>query len=212
LAFPQITITVKRVGFLVIIEGTGASITFHPNDKDRTYDAIIHKCKELGYDLTADNSNDPDAKYQRQNIEMQLTEIYKDYYLERENKLISDAEHLINLAASEIKAQFKDQTGQHYVQIERDGHNEILNMDYEEFNLFLSSIYYKFENKVLGKETSNNAKTLLKSFTKEQRKLHVRIAMIDDAIHYDLCDENWQSVKIKEAVGSLSTILVCTNQ
>ena len=36
--------------------------------------------------------------------------------------------------------------------IERDEHREILNMDYQEFDLFLSNIFYKSENKVLSKD------------------------------------------------------------
>jgi hypothetical protein len=69
-------------------------------------------------------------------------------------------------------------------------------MDYQEFDLFLSNIFYKSENKVLSKDTSNNTKRLLKSFTKEKRTLHNRVAKIGDTIYYDLCDELWKCVKI----------------
>jgi hypothetical protein len=67
--------------------------------------------------------------------------------------------------------------------IERDDHGEILNMDYQEFDLFLSNIFYKSENKVLSKDTSNNTKRLLKSFTKEKRTLHNRVANIGNTIY-----------------------------
>ena len=69
-------------------------------------------------------------------------------------------------------------------------------MDHEEFNLFLSKIFYESEDKILSRETSNNAKTLLKSFTTEQKHLYNRVAKIDDAIYYDLNDESGQCVKI----------------
>ena len=97
---------------------------------------------------------------------------------------------------AEIKEQFTDQTGSFYAAIERDGHREILNMDYQEFDLFLSNIFYNSENKVLSKDTSNNTKRLLKSFTKEKRTLHNRVAKIGDTLYYDLCDEHWKCVKI----------------
>jgi hypothetical protein len=139
-ASPQISITIKRLGHIILIEGTGGSVTFYPNDKDKTYNAIVAKCEELGSDLSIDNE-DFETKYERHNIDIQLTEIYKQYYEQRETRKVSDAEHLVNLAASEIKEQFIDQTGMHYVVIERDDHREILNMDYQEYDLFLSHIY-----------------------------------------------------------------------
>lgn len=53
MAAPQISTTICRSGFIIEIEGTWASVTFYPYDKDKTY-AIVAKCKELGQDLTAD--------------------------------------------------------------------------------------------------------------------------------------------------------------
>lgn len=80
--------------------------------------------------------------------------------------------------------------------IERDEHREILNMDYQEFDIFLSNIFYKSENKVLSKDSSNNTKRLSKSFTKEKRTLHNSVAKFGNTIYYDLCDELWKCVKI----------------
>lgn len=96
----------------------------------------------------------------------------------------------------EIKEQFKDQTGAYYAIVEKGDHKEALNMDHQEFDLFLSNIFYNSEDKVLSRETSNNAKTLLKSFTTKQKHLYNRIAKIDDTIYYDLNDESGQCVKI----------------
>ena len=112
------------------------------------------------------------------------------------NKKTSDSEHLFLLASSEIKDQFTDQTGSFYADIERDGHREILNMDYQEFDLYLSNIFFRSEDKVLSKDTSNNTKRLLKSFTKEKRTLYNRVAKISDTLYYDLCNEHWKCVKI----------------
>jgi hypothetical protein len=103
---------------------------------------------------------------------------------------------LFSLVIGEIKEQFKDQTGAYYAVVEKGDHKEVLNMDHQEFDLFLSKIFYESEDKILSRETSNNAKTLLKSFTTEQKHLYNRVAKIDDAIYYDLNDESGQCVKI----------------
>ena len=141
-----------RQGYLIIVEGLNSSVTFYPNDKDKTFGALIGALKELGSDLAPDEIH---------NLDIQVTNIYKEYYEQRANKKIADSEHLFLLVSSEIKEQFTDQTGAFYAAIERDGHREILNMDYEEFDLFLSNIFYKSENKVLSKDTSNNTKKIV---------------------------------------------------
>jgi hypothetical protein len=90
---------------------------------------------------------------ERLNLDVQLTHIYKEYYQQRAENKISDAQHLVNLSAAEIKDQFTDETGAYYVIIERDGHKELLNMDYQKFDLFMSSIFYNSVNKILSKDT-----------------------------------------------------------
>lgn len=182
----EVSVTIVRHGRLIIIEGINASVTFYPNDRDKTVKALMDKFKELEYDQSQSEIND---------LDVQLTNIYKEYYEQREKRKISDAEHLVLLAAGEIKGQFRDETGAYYAVIEKNDHKEILNMDYEQFHLFLSKLFYESENKVLSKDTANNALRLLKSFTNETRTLHNRVGQTEDGIYYDLCDENWSSVK-----------------
>jgi hypothetical protein len=183
----DVTISISRQGFLIIVDGIGCSVTFYPTDKDKTFNAVVDKLKELGSDV---------SDHERMNLDVQLTNVYKEYYEQRADKKISDAQHLINLAAAEIKEQFRDETGALYVIIEKDQHKEILNMDYQEFDMFMSNIFYNSENKILSKDTLNNTKRLLKSFSKEKRTLHNRVATIGDLLYYDLSDEQWQCVKI----------------
>jgi hypothetical protein len=97
------TTRLKRIGHLIEIEVPDLSVTFHPIDIDKTHDSILSKCKELypGYQWT---------EIQLRDIDTQLTEIYKDYNVERNKCRISEADHLVNLAMSHIKQQFKDQT------------------------------------------------------------------------------------------------------
>ena len=97
---------------------------------------------------------------------------------------------------SHIKQQFKDQTGAFYAVIEKNNHDELLKMNSEEFNRYLSKLYYDTENKVISKNTINNSKRVLESFTTETRTLYNRLAKIGNTIYYDLNNEEWQCVKI----------------
>jgi hypothetical protein len=153
--------------------------------------AIISKCTELylGYKFSDTELRD---------IDVQLTEIYNDYAEERDKHRVSDAEHLVYLARSQIKQQFRDQTGAFYAVIERNGHDELLKMSSEEFNRYLTRLYFDSEtkNKVITRVTINNAKRLLESFTTDRRTLYNRIAKIGDSMYYDLNNEERQCIKL----------------
>jgi hypothetical protein len=185
------TVRLIRNHHLIEIESPDASVTFHPLDFDETYRAIILKCNELylGYQFSDTELRD---------IDVQLTEIYKDYAEERDKHKVSDADHLVYLAKSQIKQQFRDQTGAFYAVIERNGHDELLKMSSEEFNRYLSRLYFDSEtkNRVITGVTINNAKRLLESFTTDTRTLYNRIAKIGDTIYYDLNNEQRQCIKI----------------
>ena len=179
----------KRFGHLIEVEDPDMSVTFHPNNIDKTHDAILSKCDELysGYQWT---------EIQFRDIDRQLTEIYNDYEEARNKRRITEAEHLVNLTMSQIKQQFEDQTGAFYAVIEKNDHEEILNMNSEEFSRYLSSLYYNTENRVVSKNIINNSKRVIESFTTETRTIHNRIAKIEDTIYYDLNNEESQCVKI----------------
>ncbi|MGA6990216.1 MAG: hypothetical protein WBX81_07365, partial [Nitrososphaeraceae archaeon] len=187
----SMTVRLIRNRHLIEIESPDASVTFHPLDFDKTYKTIISKCTELylGYKF---------SDIELRDIDFQLNEIYKDYAEERDKHRVSDAEHLVYLAKSHIKQQFRDQTGAFYAVIERNEHDELLKTSSEEFNRYLSRLYYDSENKnkVIPRVTINNAKRLLESFTTDTRTLYNRIAKIDDTIYYDLNNEQRQCIKI----------------
>lgn len=179
----------KRIGHLIEIEDPDLSVTFHPTDPEKSFAAIISRCDELypGYQWT---------EIQYRDIDRQLTEIYKDYDESRNKRRISEADHLVNLAMSQIKQQFKDQTGTFYAVIEKNGHDELLDMNSEEFNRYLSKLYYDTETKVIKKGPINDSKRVIESFTTESRTLYNRIAKVGNTIYYDLNNEERQCVKI----------------
>lgn len=187
----SVMVRLKRTRYMIELDSPDVNVTFHPNEIDKTYNSIVSKCAELypDYALTETELRD---------IDFQLREIYRDYDEERNKHSIRDEEHLVYLAKSQINEQFIDQTGSFYAVIEKDGHNEMLNMDSEEFDMYLCRLYYESEtkNKILTGYTINNSKRLLKSFSNATRTIYTRIAKKDDTIYYDLNNERWQSVEI----------------
>lgn len=183
------TVRLNRTRYSIEVESPDITVTFHPNDYDRTYNSITSKCSELypGYQFT---------EIELRDIEVQLTEIYRDYAEDRNKRKIGDGEHLLYLARSQIKQQFRDQTGAIYAVIERDGHDELLKMNSDEFDRYLGKLFFDAENKVITKNIINNSKRILESFTTETQTLYHRIAKLDDTIYYDLNNEQWQCVKI----------------
>lgn len=103
---------------------------------------------------------------------------------------------MVNLAKSQIKEQFRDQTGAIYFVIERDGHDEMLKSNSNEFDRYLSRLYYDADNKVATQSIIKNSKRLLESYTTETRTLYHRITKIGNTVYYDLNNEEWQCVKI----------------
>ena len=183
------TTRLQRIGHLIEIEDPDLSVTFHPTDPDKTFAAIISKCDDLypGYQWT---------EIQHRDIDRQLSEIYKDYDESRNKRRITEADHLVNLAMSHLKQQFKDQTGAFYAIIEKNGHDELLDMNSKEFNRYLSKLYYDTEGKVIRSSTIDNSKRVLESFTTESRTLYNRLAKIGNNIYYDLNNEERQCIKI----------------
>jgi hypothetical protein len=179
----------KRINHLIEVEDPDLSVTFHPTDPDKTFSALITRCNELypGYQWT---------EIQYRDIDRQLAEIYKDYDESRNKRRISEADHLVNLAMSRIKRQFKDQTGAFYAVVEKNGHDELLDMNSEAFNRYLSKLFYDIENRVISTSSINNSKRVIESFTTKPQTIYNRLAKIGNTIYYDLNNEQRQCVKI----------------
>ena len=194
---PLMSFELRRVGHQIIIEGLDTTVTFYPADKDKTLKEILEKCRAFGYDLTEHNS---ECVKELSYIDSQLTEIYKTY--DEHETTQRDPELLLDLLQSEVKDQFRDETGAHYVIIERDDHPDILSIDSEEFDMFMRAIFYKNTGRVIGRDSVTNTKMLLKAFTNKQKILYNRSAKIGDSIFYDLGNENRKCIEVtKESWG-----------
>ena len=193
-AYSEVFIQLKRNGGLIEIVATNASVTFRPDDIQKTFNDIVSKCNEL-------DPENPVSYTDRRDIDTQLTEIYKEYEEERLKRRIREADHLVYLARSHIKEQFKDQTSAYYVVVEKDGRNQLFKTNSAEFEIYLSRLYYDTatDSKVINRNTINSAKRVIESFTdKETRTLYNRIAKICDTIYYNLNNEESQCVKISK--------------
>lgn len=77
-----VTTRLKRIGYLIEAENPDLSVTFHPTNIDKTNAAIVSKYDDLysGYQWT---------DIQLRDIDVQLTEIYKDYDEARKKHKVS---------------------------------------------------------------------------------------------------------------------------
>jgi hypothetical protein len=60
----EISVSICRQGFLILVDRIGCSVTFYPNNKDKTFNALVDKLKDLGSDL---------SDHERLNIDLQLS-------------------------------------------------------------------------------------------------------------------------------------------
>ena len=62
----EVSVSISRQGFLILIYSLGCSITFHPNHKDHTFDALTDRLKEMGVEV---------SDHECLNLDVQLTNI-----------------------------------------------------------------------------------------------------------------------------------------
>jgi hypothetical protein len=79
----QVDVIIKRIGHIVVIEGSGISVNFDPKNYNKTLNALIDSCKLLQPDLVSDKD---EMDYLTRSVQIQLTEIYKEYELEVSDK------------------------------------------------------------------------------------------------------------------------------
>jgi len=79
----QVDVRINKIGHIVEIEGLGISVNFDPKNYRNTMNALVDSCKELQPDLASDKEA---IAYLTRSIQIQLTEIYKDYEQEKESK------------------------------------------------------------------------------------------------------------------------------
>lgn len=106
-------------------------------------------------------------------------------------------EYLFNLVSNHEK--FLDELGVPFVRFESNNHYEIWAVRSHEYLEYLKAELFKQYQLDVGKAKVQLILDYVENQCKASNKtirLYVRIAMKDNAIYYDLCNKDWQIVKI----------------
>ncbi len=96
---------------------------------------------------------------------------------------------------------FHDEQKNQFVRIKVEEHYEILRIKSREFSLYLNKLFYESQDKAIGGDSLKNVLNVLSAralFDGNMHKLHNRVAPQDYGMIYDLCNKNWQGIKISE--------------
>lgn len=119
-----------------------------------------------------------------------------------ECKKETQAEIIIRLVEEKDTILFHDSTKKPYAAIMIDGHREVWLIDDDDFTIWLSNLYYNSDKKPAKKDSLSQAKEVLKARALFENKtaipLETRVAKYDNAIWYNLCNNDWSVLKISD--------------
>lgn len=101
----------------------------------------------------------------------------------------------------------KDQIEEFYAAARIGGHSEVMALKSERFKLFLTKLYYEETGGAPNSDAMRQALKVLEakaSFSENEYKLQRRIALQDEAIYYDLCDKDWNAIKVTKEGSELA--------
>ena len=117
---------------------------------------------------------------------------------EKDNKP-SQADLLVTIGKDRSEL-FHDETGDTFARLLIDAHYEVWPTSSKQYKRWLVHQFYESTGKAPGNETVKQALNVLEAFALFQGrriKLGLRVTKRDDAIWYDLADEQWRAVKIE---------------
>ncbi|MFW5795413.1 MAG: hypothetical protein ACOCV1_08030, partial [Bacillota bacterium] len=109
-------------------------------------------------------------------------------------------EKTLNIISEKEPELLKDQHNAPLIKLDNDFYTEIRPLDPRDTN-WLRYHYYQNFNETIGDNDIKTAiNTLISIAINESKKedLYLRVAEHDDEIYYDLCNDKWQQVRIKE--------------
>ena len=109
-------------------------------------------------------------------------------------------EKIMNMIFEKKPELLKDQFNAPLIKIDNNIYTEIRPLDPRDIN-WLRYHYYQCFNETVGdKDIKTAINTLISIAINESRKeeFYLRVAEHDDVIYYDLCNDRWQQVRIKE--------------
>ena len=111
----------------------------------------------------------------------------------------SQADMLIDACQQSEDTFFQDEYGENYVAIKNNnGNPKILSIEGEEYKNILTTRLYRCIRKTPSRDSINSAIALLKAFAynNPKIKLQKRCYMEDNVLYYDLCNENYDIIKV----------------
>ncbi|MBI5414466.1 hypothetical protein HZA38_03035 [Candidatus Peregrinibacteria bacterium] len=123
----------------------------------------------------------------------------------REKKSQSDL--LLEIVEKDTRIRlFHDDLKESYVQFPVKNHLEIWKCRSKAFKQWLAKIYWETHKKAPNSDALNTALNVIEAkaiFDSPQHKLWNRVAWHEDVLWYDLCNEEWQAVRISEEGWSI---------
>ena len=122
-------------------------------------------------------------------------------YIDDEEK-ISDTQKVLNFAENNIlkKVRSYENHSNVYGIIKINNNNKVLLLNSKECTQWLKSSYYDYCGKIHGNDLYKNALDIIiaQSVTNETKieKIYTRIGFVNDEIFYNLCNDNYELVKI----------------
>lgn len=113
----------------------------------------------------------------------------------------SQADLMIELAIEAGDKFFHDELNECYVAIERDGNPIVYRVDEKDYKTLLVRRFFKETKKAPSKDSINQAIGVLQAIAQydgEEITVTKRCAEKDNAIYYDLGDDNWTFIKITQ--------------
>jgi len=111
----------------------------------------------------------------------------------------SQADRLVAMALRNGIELFNDQYGEPFARVRVQNHKEILSLKGRNFKRLIAHLFWQEKGKGLSSEALKTALNVLEGkaiFEGPQHKLHNRVAILDGAIYYDLCDRDWRVIKV----------------
>lgn len=113
-------------------------------------------------------------------------------------KLPKQGELLTRICEQNIEEYIHSTSGKFYVLVPSGKHKELWSTDSRQFKLWLAREYRDKFDSPPNNDALKQCQYQVESqcIQESKRKLHVRVASHDDALYYDLTNENWSGVKI----------------
>lgn len=116
-----------------------------------------------------------------------------------QGQTVKQSKKIIELSAEDIH--FEDEDGVAYSAVEINGHLEVISMKSKDYKYYLTKRYLDANQSIPSSEAIKEAllvNSMKARYSHKSYSLKKRVAAKDDCLYYDLCNSNWEAVKISD--------------